>query len=72
MRDIQTMFLANQTFEVCTNIQIKLPADWVGENWKVRFHSRDKDSKITVNDNVMTVETELAGNDWIMLYRRKY
>jgi len=63
----KTIFLANQMFEFYKDIQIRLPKEYVHLNWRMEIHSRDMAGKIKLNGDLLTVETELAGNDWLML-----
>jgi hypothetical protein len=66
----KTLFLANQMFEIRNKLHLRLPADFVQAKWKIELHSRDKKGTVQVDGNLMTVEAELAGNDWMILVGR--
>ncbi len=66
----KTLFMANQMFEIYDRLNLYLPDDFASTDWKIEIHSRDKKGRVFVDDGRMTVETELAGNDWLLLVGR--
>jgi uncharacterized protein YqgV (UPF0045/DUF77 family) len=66
----KTLFLANQMFEIRNKLHLRLSEDFAGAGWKIELHSRDKKGSVRVDGDLMTIETELAGNDWLMLVGR--
>ncbi len=63
----RTIFLANQTFEVCTSVQLRLPEDFARATWRLELASRSQSGVVRAAGNTLTVDAELAGNDWIVL-----
>jgi hypothetical protein len=68
--DHKTLFLANQMFEIYRKVHLRLSKDFARAQWKIALHGRDEKGTVRVEGDLMTVETELAGNDWMMLIGR--
>jgi hypothetical protein len=66
----KTLFLANQMFEIHDKLHLRLPKDFALAEWKIELHCRDKKGTVRIEEDLMTVEVELAGNDWMMLVGR--
>jgi hypothetical protein len=66
----KTLFLANQMFEVHEKLHLRLPNEFTGTKWIIELHSRDKKGTVKIDCNMMTIEAELVGNDWLMLVGR--
>jgi hypothetical protein len=63
----KTLFMATQMFDVYDKIHVRLPKAFAAVEWRAEFHSRDKAAKVCRNDQILAIETELVGNDWLVL-----
>jgi hypothetical protein len=64
---VKTIFLANQMYEVYSSISIRLPQNMTNLKWTLDMHARDKSGSVKLNGDVLTVETDFVGNDWLVL-----
>lgn len=64
---VKTIFLSNQMYEVYSSISIRLPKNMTNLKWTLDMHARDKTGSVKLNGDVLTIETDFVGNDWIVL-----
>jgi hypothetical protein len=64
---VKTIFLSNQMYEIYSSISIRLPKNMTNLKWTFDMHARNKAGSVKLNGDVLTVETDFVGNDWIVL-----
>lgn len=63
----KTIFLSNLALEFYHKLSMRLPKEFASMTWDGFTHSRDAAVTVKVVGDIMTIETELAGNDWLHL-----